>query len=112
MFIFTPHPNPSPRGGGAFSAVGRNYEIHIELVERTSGYQGVTRSEICDALTITGLEVEGIDDPAQKFAPYVIGEVLDAQPHPDADKLQVLSVDTGNGSCASRLRCAQCPQGS
>ncbi|MCP4932629.1 MAG: phenylalanine--tRNA ligase subunit beta [bacterium] len=54
--------------------------------------------EICDALTITGLEVEGIDDPAQKFAAFVIGEVLDAQPHPDADKLQVLSVDTGNGS--------------
>ncbi len=53
--------------------------------------------QICDALTITGLEVEGIEDPAQTFAPYVIGEVLEASPHPDADKLQVLNVDTGKG---------------
>ncbi|MCF6199355.1 MAG: phenylalanine--tRNA ligase subunit beta [Hyphomicrobiaceae bacterium] len=53
--------------------------------------------EICDALTITGLEVEEIEDPAEKFAAYVVGEVLEAAPHPDADKLQVLKVDSGSG---------------
>ncbi len=53
--------------------------------------------EICDALTITGLEVEEIEDPAETFAAYVVGEVLEAAPHPDADKLQVLKVDSGSG---------------
>jgi phenylalanyl-tRNA synthetase beta chain len=51
--------------------------------------------DICEALTITGLEVEEVFDPAKKYAPYVIGHVLEAQCHPDADKLQVLSVDIG-----------------
>lgn len=53
--------------------------------------------EICETLTVTGLEVEGVDDPAETFAPYVIGEVLEAEKHPDADKLQVLKVDVGDG---------------
>ena len=69
-----------------------------------------TLEEICDTLTVTGLEVEGVDDPAEKFAAYVIGEVLDASPHPDADKLQVLKVDTGSGTSAGGLRRSQCPQ--
>ncbi len=51
--------------------------------------------EICDTLSLTGLEVEEVEDPAEKFAPYVIGEVLEAEKHPDADKLQVLKVDNG-----------------
>jgi phenylalanyl-tRNA synthetase beta chain len=52
---------------------------------------------IADALTRLGLEVEGIDNPAAALAPFVIAEVLSAAPHPQADKLQVLSVDAGNG---------------
>ncbi len=50
---------------------------------------------ISDTLTVTGLEVEGIEDPAEFYAPFVIGHVLSAEKHPDADKLQVLSVDAG-----------------
>jgi phenylalanyl-tRNA synthetase beta chain len=52
---------------------------------------------IAAALTRLGLEVEGIDNPAAALAPFVIAEVLSAAPHPQADKLQVLSVDAGNG---------------
>ncbi len=52
---------------------------------------------IVDGLTRVGLEVEGVTDPAAKFAPFVIARVLTAAPHPQADKLQVLSVDTGSG---------------
>ncbi len=50
---------------------------------------------ISETLTVTGLEVEGIEDPAEIYAPFVIGHVLSAEKHPDADKLQVLSVDVG-----------------
>lgn len=52
---------------------------------------------IVEGLTRVGLEVEGVTDPAAKFAPFVIARVLTAAPHPQADKLQVLSVDTGSG---------------
>lgn len=52
--------------------------------------------EITDMLDMIGLEVEGLDDRAV-FKPFVIAKVLSAEKHPDADKLRVLSVDTGSG---------------
>lgn len=56
-----------------------------------------TVPEICDALNAIGLEVEGVEDPAEKLAGFRIAHVLTAARHPDADKLQVLTVDTGDG---------------
>ncbi|WP_370177284.1 phenylalanine--tRNA ligase subunit beta [Alteriqipengyuania sp.] len=53
--------------------------------------------EIADTLNAIGHEVEGIEDPAEKLAGFTVAEVLTAGPHPDADKLQVLSVSTGAG---------------
>jgi phenylalanyl-tRNA synthetase beta chain len=50
------------------------------------------------AMTRLGLEVEGIDNPADALKPFVIARVLTAERHPQADKLQVLSVDTGSGT--------------
>ncbi len=54
-------------------------------------------SDICDALNAIGLEVEGVEDPAEKLAGFRVAHVLTAARHPDADKLQVLTVDTGEG---------------
>jgi len=53
--------------------------------------------EIAVTLNRIGLEVEGVEDPAEKLAGFRIARVLTAARHPDADKLQVLSVDTGDG---------------
>ena len=65
--------------------------------------------EIVEALTMIGLEVEEVDSRDQ-FNPFVIAKVLTAEKHPDADKLQVLSVDTGNWRPGSGcLRRTQCP---
>ena len=52
---------------------------------------------IVTALTDCGLEVDGVTDPAAALAAFTIAEVLTAAPHPQADKLQVLSVSTGSG---------------
>jgi phenylalanyl-tRNA synthetase beta chain len=52
--------------------------------------------EIVERLTMTGLEVESVDDRAM-FRPFVIAKVLTAEKHPQADKLRVLMVDTGDG---------------
>ncbi|MBZ9656928.1 phenylalanine--tRNA ligase subunit beta [Phyllobacterium lublinensis] len=52
--------------------------------------------EIVETLTMIGLEVESLDDKSA-LKPFVIAKVLTASRHPDADKLQVLTVDTGDG---------------
>lgn len=52
---------------------------------------------IAAKLNAVGIEVEGIDDPAQKLAGFRVAKVLTAARHPDADKLQVLTVDAGDG---------------
>jgi phenylalanyl-tRNA synthetase beta chain len=52
--------------------------------------------DIVERLTAIGLEVESVDDKAE-LKPFVIARVLTAEKHPDADKLRVLSVDTGSG---------------
>jgi len=54
-----------------------------------------TLTEVSERLTMLGLEVEGIEDRAKGLEAFVIGEVLSAEKHPDADKLQVLTVSTG-----------------
>ncbi|MES2120078.1 MAG: phenylalanine--tRNA ligase subunit beta [Pseudomonadota bacterium] len=53
--------------------------------------------EIADKLTAIGLEVEELSNPAEALAPFRVARVLTAEKHPQADKLQVLSVDTGKG---------------
>jgi phenylalanyl-tRNA synthetase beta chain len=52
---------------------------------------------IVEALTRVGLEVEGVENPGEKLAAFRIARVLSAERHPQADKLQVLSVDAGDG---------------
>ena len=54
--------------------------------------------EIAAKLNAIGLEVEGVEDPAAKLTGFRIAKVLTAARHPDADKLQVLSVDLGDGN--------------
>ncbi|MCF7698232.1 phenylalanine--tRNA ligase subunit beta [Loktanella sp. M215] len=54
-------------------------------------------AEIAETLTDLGLEVEGIENPAEKLRPFTIGYVETAEKHPDADKLRVCQVRTGNG---------------
>ena len=54
--------------------------------------------EIAEALTRVGIEVEEISNPAEALKPFKVARVLTAERHPQADKLQVLRVDTGEGT--------------
>jgi phenylalanyl-tRNA synthetase beta chain len=59
---------------------------------------GLPAGQIADALTMAGLKVErlhrvGVGDPAE----FVVGRVLSAEQHPDADRLTVCTVETGPG---------------
>ncbi len=50
--------------------------------------------EILFALTDLGLEVETVEDSAAKLAPFSICRVIEAQPHPNADRLRLCRVET------------------
>ena len=53
-------------------------------------------SEITEKLTAIGLEIEGVENPADALKPFRVAKVIEAGPHPDADKLQLLKVDDGS----------------
>ena len=62
--------------------------------------------DLAEKLTNIGLEVEELSNPAEALAPFNVAHVLTAEKHPQADKLQVLTIDAGDGgrsrSCAER----------
>lgn len=54
-------------------------------------------TEITDALTSVGLELEGITDPSAPLKGFKTARIIEAKKHPNADKLRVCRVDTGAG---------------
>ena len=54
-------------------------------------------TQIADKLTSLGLEIEGVEDASAALSAFRVARVLGAEKHPQADKLQVLSVDVGSG---------------
>ncbi len=51
--------------------------------------------QLADRLTMAGLEVDAVALAAPVFSGVVVAEITDCAPHPDADKLQVCTVDAG-----------------
>jgi phenylalanyl-tRNA synthetase beta chain len=54
--------------------------------------------EIAATLTRIGLEVEAVSDKAAALGTYVVAFVISAEQHPNADRLRVCMVDTGEGA--------------
>ena len=52
--------------------------------------------DLADRLTMAGLEVDAVEELYQKLAPIRVAEILTANPHPNADKLQVCDVKVGD----------------
>ncbi|MDH5376717.1 MAG: phenylalanine--tRNA ligase subunit beta, partial [Gammaproteobacteria bacterium] len=50
---------------------------------------------LCESFTMAGLEVDGIEPAAPAFDNIVVAEVLAVEKHPEADKLQVCTVNAG-----------------
>ncbi|MEH2538790.1 MULTISPECIES: phenylalanine--tRNA ligase subunit beta [unclassified Bradyrhizobium] len=61
--------------------------------------------KLADKLTMIGLEVESIEDKAKALAPFSIARVISAEQHPNADRLRVCMVDTGNGAAPVQVVC-------
>ena len=54
-----------------------------------------TLNQIVEKLTMVGLEVEKVTDRAKGLETFVVGYVVEAKQHPNADRLRVCQVDTG-----------------
>lgn len=57
----------------------------------------VSRDELSAVLTAIGLEVEEVTALGQGLDNVVVARIVEAQRHPEADRLQVCKVDTGQG---------------
>ncbi len=57
----------------------------------------ISTEQLCEQLTMAGLEVDAVEPVAPAFSGVVVAEIISAEPHPDADKLQVCRVDAGQG---------------
>ena len=55
----------------------------------------ISTEELVAQLTMAGLEVDSVEPAGAVFSGVVIGEVLTAQPHPDADRLKVCTINVG-----------------
>ncbi len=61
--------------------------------------------EITTKLSAIGLEVESVEDPAAKLGAFTIARVLEAKPHPNADRLRVVRVETQKGKPPVEVVC-------
>ncbi|RYE85601.1 MAG: hypothetical protein EOP19_09130 [Hyphomicrobiales bacterium] len=53
--------------------------------------------EISKALTMVGLEVEGVEEQGARLKKFVVARVVSAERHPNSDHLSVCKVDAGSG---------------
>lgn len=64
---------------------------------RTFCNPALDSQQLADLLTMAGLEVEEVAPVAPPFHRVVVGEILSAEQHPNADRLRVCRVDVGQG---------------
>lgn len=60
----------------------------------------LAHAELAHRLTMAGLEVDSIEPVAGLLDGVIVARVVDADPHPNADRLSLCRVDTGNGEAA------------
>ena len=66
----------------------------------------LTPQALADALTNAGLEVEGgIESTGVQFKKVIVAKVLALNPHPNADKLRLVTVDAGADRGQSQVVC-------
>nr|WP_315479252.1 phenylalanine--tRNA ligase subunit beta [uncultured Rhodoferax sp.] len=62
---------------------------------RTFCNPSISTAELAETLTMAGLEVEELKPVAPPFTKIVVGEIKEAEQHPNADRLRVCKVDVG-----------------
>ncbi len=68
----------------------------IDWLKNYVDLNGLSPEELADKLTMLGLEVDAVTPLFAELAPLQIAQIIEARPHPDADKLQVCRVAVGS----------------
>jgi len=79
-----------------------------EFLEIPSTY---TPEKIAEALTLAGLEVDKVDSASLGFEGIVVGKVLKAEPHPQAERLRVATVSDGTDTFQVVCGAPNCREG-
>ncbi|KAA1192411.1 phenylalanine--tRNA ligase subunit beta [Pseudohalioglobus sediminis] len=58
----------------------------------------MSTEELAHQITMAGLEVDAVEPVAGDFSGVIVAQIISAEQHPDADKLRVCEVSTGDGS--------------
>jgi phenylalanyl-tRNA synthetase beta chain len=64
-----------------------------------------TVEEIERTLSAIGLEVESIENPGKTLGAFTVARIVEAKPHPNADRLQVVQVEIDKGKPAVEVVC-------
>jgi phenylalanyl-tRNA synthetase beta chain len=75
--------------------------VSMRWLSRHIDLEGITPEQLCDDLTLSTAEVEGLERFAPALDEVVVGHVLAREPHPDADKLSVCTVDVAGSESLS-----------
>ena len=59
--------------------------------------------ELAHLLTMAGLEVEEVEPVVPPFTHVVVAQVMQVEPHPNADRLRVCQVDAGTGTMLNKI---------
>lgn len=71
--------------------------VSLEWLNELVDIKDLKAEEIAEALTMSGLEVEEIEQIKPKFSKVFVGKILEVHPHPDASKIRLPIVDFGQG---------------
>jgi phenylalanyl-tRNA synthetase beta chain len=77
--------------------------VSMRWLARHVDLEGITPEQLADDLTLSTAEVEGLERFAPQLHDVVVGEVLTREPHPDAEKLSLCSVDVGSAGDGAPL---------
>ncbi len=77
--------------------------VSMRWLARHVDLEGITPEQLADDLTLSTAEVEGLERFAPQLHEVVVGHVLTCEPHPDAEKLSLCSVDVGTAGEAPPL---------
>lgn len=70
--------------------------ISLKIIERMVDLSGITPEMVADRLTMSTAEIEGIEYINSFYKTIYTAKLVSVDPHPDADKLTLCSVDTGS----------------
>lgn len=74
-------------------------QVSLEWLNEYVDIKGISVEQIAHELTMSGLEVEEVEKIEAKFSNIVVAEIKELKPHPNADKLRLVTIFNGKENC-------------